>query len=319
MAEKYLDFEKPIIEIEQKINELRTVSKKPDIDFSAEIKKLHKKANRLKNATFKNLTGWQQTLLARHPERPYTLDYVQHMTTDFVELEGDRRFGMGHSIVGGFARFEGETVMIIGHQKGRDLTERMNRNFGSSNPEGYRKAMRLIKLAEKFNKPVITLLDTPGAYPGMGAEERGQSEAIAANLFDLISVKVPIVVTLIGEGGSGGALALGVGDRIMMLEYSVYSVISPEGCAAILWDDCTMIEKAAETLRLTSKDILELGVIDEIVKEPIGGAHRDPVLAASILRRAIRRHLNELRKIDPKEMVAQRKKKFRNMGVFEEY
>jgi len=262
MAEKYLDFEKPIIEIEQKINELRTVSKKPDIDFSAEIKKLHKKANRLKNATFKNLTGWQQTLLARHPERPYTLDYVQHMTTDFVELEGDRRFGMGHSIVGGFARFEGETVMIIGHQKGRDLTERMNRNFGSSNPEGYRKAMRLIKLAEKFNKPVITLLDTPGAYPGMGAEERGQSEAIAANLFDLISVKVPIVVTLIGEGGSGGALALGVGDRIMMLEYSVYSVISPEGCAAILWDDCTMIEKAAETLRLTSKDILELGVID---------------------------------------------------------
>jgi len=318
MAEKYLEFEKPIVEIEQKINELKIVSKRPDVDFSDEIKKLHKKANKLKNATFKNLTGWQQTLLARHPERPYTLDYIKYMTTDFMELEGDRRYGMGHSIVGGFARFEGETVMVIGHQKGRDLTERMSRNFGSSNPEGHRKAMRLIRLAEKFNKPVITLLDTPGAYPGMGAEERGQAEAIAANLFDLISVKVPIVVTLIGEGGSGGALALGVGDRIMMLEYSVYSVISPEGCAAILWNDCTMVEKAADTLRMTGKDLLGFGVIDEIVKEPLGGAHRNHPLAASILRRAIRRHLEELRKIPKNELIAQRKKKFRNMGVFDE-
>ncbi|MBI4828108.1 MAG: acetyl-CoA carboxylase carboxyltransferase subunit alpha [Nitrospinae bacterium] len=311
-----LDFEEPIAEIESKIGELRELSRRDGIDTTKEIRQLHKKVNKLRRETFSKLTPWQRARLARHPLRPYTLDYVCYMTEDFIEQHGDRCFADGVSIVGGFCRLDGRTVMLIGQQKGRTTKEKIERNFGMTHPEGYRKALRLMKLAEKFGRPVITMMDTPGAYPGVGAEERGQSEAIARNLMEMSRLEVPVISVVIGEGGSGGALALGVGNRVMMMENAIYSVISPEGCAAILWKSVDKIEEAAEALRLTAKDLLTLGVIDEIVKEPTGGAHKNPKIAASILRRVLRRNLDELCKLKPDELVAQRRAKFRSIGEF---
>lgn len=312
----FLDFEKKILELETKLDELRSLSKLQNTDFSAEIRKMHKKLNTLKRETFSKLNKWQKTQLARHPARPYAYDYIREIAPDFLELHGDRLFGDGPSIVGGFGTMDQRTLMFIGIQKGRDVKEKMFRNFGMPHPEGYRKALRMMKLAEKFDRPVITLLDTPGAYPGIGAEERGQAEAIARNLLTMASVRVPIICVVTGEGGSGGALALGVGNRVLMLEHSVYSVISPEGCAAILWKDQNKVEEAAEALALTAADMRANGLIDEVVREPIGGAHRDPTLAAHILRRALRRHLAELTALSPGEVVAQRRAKFRGMGSF---
>ncbi len=311
-----LDFERPIFELEQKIEELIDLSQKGDVDFSEEIKKLQKKVKKVRRDTFSNLSGWQKTQLARHPDRPYTLDYIRFMMSDFIELHGDRGFADGNSIVGGLAKLEGEHVVVIGHQKGRDIKEKVFRNFGMSNPEGYRKALRLMKLADKFGKPIITLLDTPGAYPGIGAEERGQAEAIARNLREMHMLSVPVIVVIIGEGGSGGALALGIGNRVLMLENAVYSVISPEGCAAILWGDGKNVEDAARALRLTSNDLLRLKVIDEIIKEPLCGAHRDSKRMASILRRVLRRNLRELKLLSPDELIRHRYEKFRMIGEF---
>lgn len=314
MAVNCLDFEEPVVELETKIEELRDQSRREGVDFSSEIKKLHKKVNRLRHDVFKKLTNWQRARLARHPARPYTLDYIQLMTTDFVELHGDRAFGDCHSIVGGFARIDGRPVTLIGSQKGRLTKDKIHRNFGMAHPEGYRKALRLMKMAEKFRLPVVTLLDTPGAYPGVGAEERGQSEAIARNLMEMSSIGTPIVSVVIGEGGSGGALALGVGNRVLMMEHSIYSVISPEGCAAILWNSCDKVEEAATALQLTAQDLIRLNVIDEIIKEPLGGAHRAPERAAHILRRVLRRHLNELGEMSTEEIISHRRGKIRRMG-----
>lgn len=314
MAVTCLDFEEPIVELETKIEELREQSRREGVDFSSETKKLHKKVNRLRHDVFKKLTSWQRARLARHPSRPYTLDYIQFMTTDFVELHGDRAFGDCHSVVGGFAKIDGKPVMLIGSQKGRLTKEKIFRNFGMAHPEGYRKALRLMKMAEKFRLPVVTLLDTPGAYPGVGAEERGQSEAIARNLMEMSSIGTPIVSVVIGEGGSGGALALGVGNRVLMMEHSIYSVISPEGCAAILWNSCDKVEEAATALQLTAQDLIRLNVIDEIIKEPLGGAHRSPEMAAHILRRVLRRHLGELGMMSTEEIVSHRRGKIRRMG-----
>ncbi|MBF0291569.1 MAG: acetyl-CoA carboxylase carboxyltransferase subunit alpha [Nitrospinae bacterium] len=314
MAVTCLDFEESIVELETKIEELREKSRREGVDFSSETKKLHKKVNRLRHDVFKKLTSWQRARLARHPSRPYTLDYIQFMTTDFVELHGDRAFGDCHSIVGGFAKIDGKPVMLIGSQKGRQTKDKIYRNFGMAHPEGYRKALRLMKMAEKFHLPVVTLLDTPGAYPGVGAEERGQSEAIARNLMEMSSIGTPIVSVVIGEGGSGGALALGVGNRVLMLEHSIYSVISPEGCAAILWNSCDKVEEAATALQLTAQDLIRLNVIDEIIKEPLGGAHRAPERAAHILRRVLRRHLAELGEMSSEELISHRRGKIRRMG-----
>jgi acetyl-CoA carboxylase carboxyl transferase subunit alpha len=314
MAITCLDFEEPIVELETKIEELREQSRREGMDFSSETKKLHKKVNRLRHDVFKKLTSWQRARLARHPSRPYTLDYIQFMTTDFVELHGDRAFGDCHSIVGGFAKIDGKPVVLIGSQKGRQTKEKIFRNFGMAHPEGYRKALRLMKMAEKFRLPIVTLLDTPGAYPGVGAEERGQSEAIARNLMEMSSLGTPIVSVVIGEGGSGGALALGVGNRVLMMEHSIYSVISPEGCAAILWNSCDKVEEAATALQLTAEDLIRLNVIDEIIKEPLGGAHRDPERAAHILRRVLRRHLTELGAMTTEGLISHRRGKIRRMG-----
>lgn len=311
-----LDFEEPIFNLEKKIDELKEMSKGEKVDLNDEIHRLKRKVHRLHKDVFSQLTSWQKTQLARHPYRPYTLDYLKYMTNDFIELHGDRCFADGHSIVGGPAKFEGQPVMIIGHQKGRDTKTKVFRNFGMSQPEGYRKALRLMKLAEKFNLPIITLIDTPGAYPGIQAEERGQAEAIARNIKAMCDLTVPVIAVIIGEGGSGGALAMGVGNIVLMLEYSIYSVISPEGCAAILWNDPKKVEDAAESLLLTSSDLLKFKVVDEIVKEPPGGAHRDHEKMASILRRALRRWLKELKKKNPEKLVMERHEKFQSMGVF---
>ncbi len=316
MAESFLEFEKKIIEMEKKLEELRALGKQGDADFSSEVKKMQKKIGRLRHDTFKGLSRWEKTQMARHPARPYAYDYISEMLSDFVEIHGDRCFGDGPSIVGGFASLDDKPVLVIGQQKGRDTKEKMYRNFGMAHPEGYRKALRMMRLAEKFKTPIITLLDTPGAYPGIGAEERGQAEAIARSLIEMASFKVPIICVVIGEGGSGGALALGVGNRILMMEYAVYSVISPEGCAAILWKDQSKITEAAEALSLTSEDLLKQGLIDEVVKEPLGGAHRSPKETAHILRRVIRRHLAELTEMTPEELKVDRRAKFRQMGPF---
>lgn len=313
-----LSFEKKIIEIENKIAELKRLSIGEEVDFSEEIRKLEKKASVLTQEIFSKLTDWERTQVARHPNRPYFLDYISRITTDFIELHGDRHFGDDKAIVGGLAKLDGRSVVFIGHQKGRTTKENIVRNFGMPHPEGYRKALRLMKLAEKFKKPIITMIDTPGAYPGIGAEERGQAEAIAVNLLEMSKLQVPILVVIIGEGGSGGALALGVGNRVLMLENSIYSVISPEGCAAILWEDQTKAPEAAERLCLTANHLMALGVIDEIVKEPLGGAHKNYDEMASILREALKRHLKELDLLTPEELVEQRYRKFRAMGVFEE-
>jgi len=316
MAKGVLEFEKPIIELELKINEMKQYS--DQVDIKDEIKKLERKVLKLKENIYSNLTRWQKVQLARHPERPYTLDYINLMTEDFIELHGDRYFSDDKSIVGGFAKMDEYKVMIIGHQKGRDTKSNVFRNFGMPNPEGYRKALRLMKLAEKFNKPVITMLDTPGAYPGMEAEQRGQAEAIAKNLFEMSRLRVPIIVVIIGEGASGGALGIGVGDRIIMLENCWYSVISPESCSSILWKTWDFKEQAAEALKLTADDLIKLNIIDRIVPEPLGGAHTNYEMIAATLKAVLKEELKELLSLKTEKMLDLRFEKFSKMGVWEE-
>jgi acetyl-CoA carboxylase carboxyl transferase subunit alpha len=311
-----LDFERPLLELEQKLEEMRALS--AQLDIAEEIRELEQKLEELRQQVYSSLTRWQRVQIARHPERPYTLDYVRHVFTDFVELHGDRCYGDDPAIVGGLARFEGIPVVVVGHQKGRDTKENLRRNFGMPNPEGYRKALRLFRLAEKFRKLVITFLDTPGAYPGIGAEERGQAEAIARNLFEMARLQTPIVVVIIGEGGSGGALGIGVGDRILMLQYAWYSVIAPESCSSILWRSWDFKEQAAEELELCAEDLLRLGVIDRIVPEPLGGAHRNPQQMYQILREVLRQELLPLLERPVEELVRQRQEKFFRMGVWQE-
>jgi len=314
MNSNTLDFEKPIIELEKKIEEMKEYE--DNLDIREEIEKLEEKVITLKKNVFKNLTRWQRVQLARHPERPYTLDYIYLMTEDFIELHGDRTYRDDKAIVGGFAKIDEYKVMIIGQQKGRDTKSNVFRNFGMANPEGYRKALRLMKLAEKFNKPVITLIDTPGAYPGLEAEQNGQAEAIARNLLEMSRLKVPIIVVIIGEGASGGALGIGVGDRILMLENTWYSVISPESCSSILWRSWDYKEQAAEALKLTGKDMLGNKLIDGIIKEPLGGAHTDMKTASSELKKTILKHIKDLEAKSPRERIDARMEKFGSMGVF---
>ena len=309
------DFEKPIIELEKKIEEIRSLT--GTIDVSKEIKDFDGKLLELKENIYGNLTRWQKVQMARHPDRPFTLDYLTEMFTDFQELHGDRKFADDKAIIGGFAKLEGHSVMVVGQQKGRSTKENLLRNFGMSNPEGYRKAARLFKLAEKFGKPIITLVDTPGAYPGIEAEQRGQAEAIAANLMLMSDLKVPVIVVIIGEGASGGAIGIGVGNRVLMLENAWYSVISPESCSSILWRSWDFKEQAAESLKLTAPDLLELGIIDKIVPEPLGGAHQDYAKMFSYLKPMLLEELKALKKISPEKLAAQRKEKFYNMGVWE--
>jgi acetyl-CoA carboxylase carboxyl transferase subunit alpha len=312
-----LDFERPVVDLERKIAELRELSA-GTVDFGDEIKRLERKARRLHEEIFAELSPWQKVQLSRHPARPYTLDYVQILFDDFLELHGDRAFADDASIVGGIARFDGREILVIGHQKGRNTKENLHRNFGMSRPEGYRKAGRLMSLAARFGRPILTFIDTPGAYPGLGAEERGQAEAIAHNIEVMSALRTPVIATVIGEGGSGGALALGVADRILMLEYAIYSVISPEGCASILWKDQSQVATAAAELRLTAPDLVRLGICDEIVKEGPGGAHRDLPATGDHLKAALSRHLTELGALEPGELLARRYEKFRAMGVIEE-
>ncbi|HVP59213.1 MAG TPA: acetyl-CoA carboxylase carboxyltransferase subunit alpha [Myxococcaceae bacterium] len=311
-----LDFERPLLELERKIDELKSLSGTAPGDFTTEIQKLERKARRLQSEIFSDLSRWQVTQLSRHPQRPYFLDYVQLLFTDFFELAGDRSYGEDPSIVGGWARLDGRPVMLLGHQKGRNTKENMLRNFGMPRPEGYRKARRLMELADRFGRPVLTFVDTPGAYPGIGAEERGQAEAIAANLEVMSRLQVPVISVVIGEGGSGGALAIAVANRVLMLENSIYSVISPESCSSILYRDTTKAEKAADALKLTARDLLELKVVDELVPEPEGGAHRDPGRAAEAVGRVVRRHLQSLLALTGPALVEDRYRKFRAMGPF---
>jgi len=318
MANHYLDFEKPIAEIDKKLEELHAFSYHSDRKVAEEIDQLEKRLQRLLEKIYANLSRWQRTQLSRHFDRPTFLDYLEHLFTDFVELHGDRKFSDDPAIIGGLAHFQGEPVMVVGHEKGRTIKEKIARNFGMPHPEGFRKASRLMKLAEQLGKPLITMIDTPGAYPGQGAEERGQAEAIAESLRIMATLRVPILCTIIGEGGSGGALALGVGDRILMLENATFSVISPEGCAAILWKSETQKERAAEALKGTAADLQELGVIDEVVPEPLGGAHRNVKGMAKIFSPILLRHLKNLQGIAPEELVAERFKKFRSMGQISE-
>jgi len=315
MQQSYLDFEKPLAELDKKIQELLAFST-DGVDLKAEVAKLEQKAEKMREEMFANLSRWQTAQVARHINRPFTLDYLSLIFTEFVELHGDRNFGDDHAIVGGLARLDGEPVMVIGHQKGRDTKEKVFRNFGMPNPEGYRKALRLMEMAERFKLPIITFVDTPGAFPGIGAEERGQAEAIARNLREMSRLTVPIIVVITGEGGSGGALAIAVGDRVLMLQHSVYAVISPEGCAAILWSDGTKGAQAAEALKLTAKDIKALEVIDEIVPEPAGGAHRDHEGIAKNLHEALSRNLKELKAVPAGDLIEQRYQKFRKMSRF---
>ena len=315
---KFLDFEQPIAELEAKIEELRKVEFDNDINISGTLKQLEEKSERLTESIFADLSDWQFSQLSRHPERPYTLDYIQHMFTDFHELHGDRAYADDPAIVCGLARLEGQPVMVIGHQKGRDTKEKILRNFGMPRPEGYRKALRVMKMAERFGLPLICLIDTPGAYPGIGAEERGQSEAIARNLFEMSKLRTPIICTVIGEGGSGGALAIGVGDRLIMLEYSTYAVISPEGCASILWKSAEKSQLAAEAMGITSDRVREQGFLDEVVREPVGGGHRDYQKIALSLREALISHLDELKQEDMDEMLEKRYQRIMHFGSFTE-
>ncbi|MBL8352987.1 MAG: acetyl-CoA carboxylase carboxyltransferase subunit alpha [Burkholderiaceae bacterium] len=312
----FLDFEQPIAELENKIEELRFVQSESAVDISEEIGRLDKKSQQLAKEIYSNLSPWQVTQIARHPQRPYALDYIGEIFTDWQELHGDRAFADDASIVGGLARFNGQACMVIGHQKGRDTKERGLRNFGMSRPEGYRKALRLMKLAEKFGLPVFTFVDTPGAYPGIGAEERGQSEAIGRNIFEMAQLEVPIVVTIIGEGGSGGALAISVGDQVLMLQFSVYSVISPEGCASILWKTSDRAADAAEALGITAHRLKALGLIDKVVSEPVGGAHRDPRQMASQLKRALVDALRQVSDLKPKDLLQRRYDRLQAYGRF---
>ena len=315
---KFLDFEQPIAELEAKITELRNVEFDNNINISDALKQLEDRSQTLTESIFSNLTDWQISQLSRHPGRPYTLDYIEHMFTDFHELHGDRAYADDPAIVCGLARLDGLPVMIIGHQKGRDTKEKIYRNFGMPRPEGYRKALRIMKMAERFKIPVICLIDTPGAYPGIDAEERGQSEAIARNLFEMTTLKTPIICTIIGEGGSGGALAIGVGDRLIMLEYSTYSVISPEGCASILWKSADKSQLAAEAMGITSDRIREQGFVDEVVREPLGGGHRDFATITANLKETLIRHLAELQEQDTDTLLARRYQRIMNFGVYTE-
>ncbi|MBT8377882.1 MAG: acetyl-CoA carboxylase carboxyltransferase subunit alpha [Ignavibacteria bacterium] len=314
MGKTILDFEKPIFELEEKLEEMKNSSGSLGID--KEIARIESKVSQLKEELFKDLSRWQRVQLARHPDRPYTLDFINNMCKNFVELHGDRQFRDDKAIVGGFAKLGKYKVMMIGQQKGRDTKSNLYRNFGMANPEGYRKALRLMKLAEKFNKPVITMLDTPGAYPGLEAEERGQAEAIARNLFEMSRLRVPIIVVIIGEGASGGALGIGVGDKILMLENCWYSVISPESCSSILWRSWEYKEQAAEALKLTAPDLLEQGIIDRIIPEPLGGAHKDPKSIADTLKKVLIEELDQLVKIKPDKLFSNRIEKFGKMGPF---
>jgi len=318
VATHTLDFERPLLELERQIEEMKRVAAETAVDVAKELAPLEKKLAELRAEIYKNLTPMQRVQVARHPKRPYTLDYLSTVFTDFVELHGDRLFRDDPAIVAGWARLDGVSVMVIGHQKGRDTKENLRRNFGMAHPEGYRKALRLMRLAEQFRAPVITLVDTPGAYPGLGAEERGQAEAIARNLVEMATLRTPILTAVIGEGGSGGALAVGLADRVLMLENSVYSVISPEGCAAILWKDASQRERAAEALKITAEDLQELGVIDEIIPEPPGGAHADPEAAAEALGETLQRHVRQLRKIKIDKLLKRREEKYLSMGALSE-
>ncbi|HED11649.1 MAG TPA: acetyl-CoA carboxylase carboxyltransferase subunit alpha [Caldithrix abyssi] len=317
-AKVVLEFEKPVHELEEKIKEMHAYAEKTGMDLSDDIKRLEEKAAELRKEIYNNLSRWQRVQLARHPKRPYSLDYISRMTSYFDELFGDRRFADDHAIVSGMARLDKYSVVIIGQQKGRDTKSNLHRNFGMPNPEGYRKALRVMELAAKFNKPVITLIDTPGAYPGLGAEERGQAEAIARNLFEMARLPVPIITVVIGEGASGGALGIGVGDRILMLENAWYSVISPEGCAAILWRDAAKAPQAAEAMKVTAPDLVKLKIVDEVIAEPEGGAHNDPDLAAQAVKKAIVSHLKELLKLPTDKLIEQRLEKYSSMGAFVE-
>ncbi|HTC51893.1 MAG TPA: acetyl-CoA carboxylase carboxyltransferase subunit alpha [Steroidobacteraceae bacterium] len=318
MAVAFLDFEQPIAELEAKIEELRHVTSESEVSIKDEIARLQAKSRQLTRTIFANLTPWQITQLARHPQRPYPLDYTGMILSEFHELHGDRMYADDMAIVGGLGRLENRVVMVIGHQKGRDTKERVRRNYGMPKPEGYRKALRLMKKAERFELPIITFIDTQGAYPGVGAEERGQSEAIARNLFEMSVLRTPIVTVVTGEGGSGGALAIGVCDRLMMLQYSTYSVISPEGCASILWRSADKKEAAAEALGITAARLKQLGLIDELLEEPLGGAHRDPVATAATLKEAVIRHLDELERLSKDELVVRRADKIAGFGEFSE-
>jgi acetyl-CoA carboxylase carboxyl transferase subunit alpha len=312
-----LEFEKPILELEKKITELKTLSSDSSLNLQSEVKKLESRLEHVKKETYHQLSAWQRVQIARHPKRPYTLDYIQMIFTDFVEFHGDRTFADDKALVGGFGKLDGQTFLILGHQKGRDAKENIMRNFGSAHPEGYRKALRLMKMAEKFGIPVAAFVDTPGAYPGVGAEERGQAYTIAFNIREMARIQTPIVVVVIGEGGSGGALGIGVGDRVAVLENAYYSVISPEGCAAILWKDRTKAPEAADALKLTARDLLEMGLIDEVIREPLGGAHHDPAGTAENIKSAVKRYWSELKDLKPAVLVENRYEKFRSMGVFE--
>lgn len=313
-----LPFEKPVLELEKKLKELQTFSQSQQIDVSLEIGRMQERIRQMRVDIYKNLTPWQKVQLARHPLRPYAMDHIREMATDFVELHGDRLHADDRAIIGGFARLGDEKVMFIGTQKGRDTKSNLECNFGCAYPEGYRKALRLMQLAAKFKVPIITLIDTPGAYPGIESEERHIAEAIAVNIMSMFDLPVPMIVTITGEGGSGGALGIGVGDRVLVLEYAYYSVISPEGCAAILWRDRSHADKAATALKLTSKDLIEAGLADEVVPEPVGGAHSDPKAMAATLKATLLRNLAELKKVPANKLLAKRYEKFRAMGVFRE-
>ncbi|MEW6075006.1 MAG: acetyl-CoA carboxylase carboxyltransferase subunit alpha [Candidatus Omnitrophota bacterium] len=311
-----LDFEKPILELEKKIKELKSFIADRKIDLSSELKNLEAKLEDLKKTTYTAMTPWQRVQIARHPQRPYTQDYIAMMMKGFLELHGDRLFGDDRAIIGGFAKIDEQKVIVMGHQKGRDTKENISRNFGCAHPEGYRKAFRLMQLAERFDMPVVIFIDTPGAYPGIGAEERGQAQAIAFNLKEMMGIAVPIVAIVIGEGGSGGALGVGIADRVCVLENAYYSVISPEGCAAILWKEGSKAPEAAEVLKLTAQDLLEMGIIDEIIPEPLGGAHRDPEKMASFVKERVLNDIKELRALEKGELLKQRYDKFRRIGKF---
>ena len=314
---EYLDFEKPIAELEDKLEKLAASSHARG-GRQEDLNKLRARLHQLQAEIYAGLSAWQRTQVARHLQRPSTLDYIGRLCDSFIELHGDRAFADDHAIVGGLARFNGRPVIVIGHQKGKTLKERMYRNFGMPNPEGYRKALRLMRLAEKFGRPVLTFIDTPGAYPGIGAEERGQAEAIGRNLLVMASLQVPIVTVVIGEGGSGGALAIGVADRLLMLQHAVYSVISPEGCAAILWNDQSKATDAAEALNMTADDLQKLGITDQVIPEPLGGAHRDPMLSCDTVKKAIEAHLSELLELSTEDLLKRRYDKYRRIGVLAE-
>jgi acetyl-CoA carboxylase carboxyl transferase subunit alpha len=318
MAVSFLDFEQPIAELEAKLEELSHLTTDQSVNIEEEMVRLRAKSRQLTRSIFANLSPWQITQLARHPQRPYALDYIAAFCTDFQELHGDRMYADDLAIIGGPARLEGRAIMVIGHQKGRDTKERVRRNYGMPKPEGYRKALRLMQMAEKFGMPIVTMIDTPGAYPGVGSEERNQSEAIARNLFAMATLRVPIVSIVIGEGGSGGALAIGVCDRLLMLQYSTYSVISPEGCASILWKSADKKEVAAAAMNLTAERLSDLGLVDEVLKEPLGGAHRDPEAMARLLREALQRHLLELEKLSPESLLERRDARLAGFGVYAE-